>query len=63
MLVITESQERTVRMRFGVITAVKIKIEVFWEMTACSLVSVIKSSDRRAASDIKVLKAVVINTI
>ena len=32
-------------------------------MTACSLVLVTKSSERRAASDIEVLKAVVINTI
>ena len=32
-------------------------------MAACSLVLVIKSSERRTASDIEVLKAVVINTI
>ena len=38
VLVITETQERTVRMRFGVITSVNIKTEVFWLMTACSLV-------------------------
>jgi hypothetical protein len=50
-------------MRFGVITAVNIKTEVFWEMTACTLVLVIKFSERRTASDIEVQKAVVINTI
>jgi hypothetical protein len=61
--VITESQETIARMKFGVITAVNIKTEIFWEMTACSLVLVIKSSERRAASDIEVLKAVVISTI
>jgi len=63
VLVITESQGKTVRMGFEVIAAVNIKTEVFWEMTACSLVLVFKSSERRAASDIEVLKAVVINTI
>jgi len=38
VLLLTESQERTVHMRFGVITAVNVKTEVFWLMTACSLV-------------------------